>query len=202
MIRNIDWATYRKIADALGTRHYRLSYDGEDLELMTTSKGHGMYSRLLYRLIVILTEMLGLSLESCGDMTCDREDVERAIEPDECFYVENAARVRGKMTVDLTVDPPPDLAVEVDLSTDSQRRMGIYAKIAVPEIWRFDGAALSIHLRQPDGVYAVVERSRCFPVVAAADLTRFLQQRTPEVDENDLLRSFRDWVRQQLDKGK
>src|SRR5262245_7473212 len=92
MIRNVDWATYRKISDALGKRHYRLSYDGENLELMTKSKGHGMYSRFLYMLIRILSEETEKPPESCGDMTCDREDVERAIEPDECFYIDNAAR--------------------------------------------------------------------------------------------------------------
>lgn len=200
MIRNVDWATYRKISEALGTRHYRLSYDGENLELMTKSKGHGMYSRFFYRLIAILTEVLGLALESCGDMTCDNENVERAIEPDECFYIENAPRVMGREKVNLNIDPPPDLAVEVDLTTDARRRLGIYAALRVPEIWRYDGRAVTVHQRQADGTYAVVEGSRFFPLVTAADLTRFLQQRG-QTDENTLLNSFRDWVRGQVGTG-
>lgn len=202
MIRGIDWATYRKIADALGEHHhYRLSYDGQDLELMTKSKGHGRYGRLLSRFIDVLTEEMGLTLDSCGDMTCDREDVERAIEPDDCFYIQNEPLVRDKEKIDLAVDPPPDLGLEIDLTTDSRRRLGIYAALKVPEVWRYDGRnhAVTIHVLQPDGQYAIHERSRCLPLVGAADLTMFVQRRKNE-EENALLKAFREWVRQQINK--
>ena len=200
LIRNINWAAYRQINDALGEHHhYRLSYNGKDLELMTKSYGHGFYGRFFVHLIQILTEALGLPLSCAGDMTCDREDVERGIEPDECFYIENEPRVRGKEKLDLTVDPPPDLALEIDLTTDWRRRMGIYAAIRIPEVWCYEGRTETVTIRvlQADGRYAVVERSRCLPLVSAADLTMFVQRRKSE-EENSLLKAFREWVREQL----
>lgn len=200
LIRDIDWKAYRQISDALGEHHhYRLSYDGRDLELMTKSKGHGRYGSLLTRFVEVLTEELGLPIDSCGDMTCDREDLEKAIEPDNCFYIENEPRMREKEEIDLSVDPPPDLGIEIDLTTDSRRRLGIYAAIRVPEIWRYEGRKriVTICVLQTDGQYASVERSRTFPVVSAADLTRFVQRRVTE-SENDLVAAFREWIRAEL----
>jgi Uma2 family endonuclease len=199
LIRNIDWATYRKISDALIGRHYHMSYDGGDLELMTISMGHGAYSRLIVLMVYILVEEAGLPFESCGDMTLDREDLERGIQSDESFYITNAVRVQGKEKIDLSVDPPPDLGVEIDLTTDSRRRMGIYALIGVPEIWRYDGKIAAIFHRQADGIYALVEHSRYFPFLTGPALTRFIQLHV-QMEKSALLRSFRQWVREQLGK--
>jgi Uma2 family endonuclease len=197
LIRGIDWATYRKISDALAERHYHMSFDGKDLELMTISKGHGGFSRLLALMVFILTEETGMPHESCGDMTLERNDLKQGIEPDECFYLTNEPRVRGKQQIDLAVDPPPDLGVEIDLTTDSRRRLGIYAQIRVPEIWRYDGKEATIYQLQADGQYTIAERSRFFSFLSAADLSRFLARRN-ESDESMLLRSFREWVREQI----
>lgn len=199
LIRDIDWATYRKIADALVDRHYHMSFDGEDLELMTISDDHSQYSGILGDFVVVLTEETNQPRRTSGDMTLKREDLERAIEADQSFYIDNEARVRHKK-IDLAVDPPPDLGIEVDLTTDSRRRFGIYAKIGVPEIWRYDGEEVTILQRQPDGQYAVVAQSRYFSFLSAADLTRFLQQRE-QLDECALLIAFRQWVREQVGKG-
>jgi len=196
LLHGIDWAAYRKIADALPARHFHMSYDGEGLELMTISAEHAWYSRLLGYFVVVLTEEAGVPRRTAGDMTLNREDLERAIEPDESFYLSNEPNVRGK-TIDLSLDPPPDLGIEIDLTTDSRRRFRIYAKIGVPEIWRFDGTNATIFQRQPDGQYMPASSSRYFSFVTAADLTRFLLQRD-QVDENTLLRSFREWAREQL----
>src|SRR5262249_38374776 len=135
----VDWTTYRKISDALTGRHVRVTYDRGNLELMTISSKHGSCSRLSARLVQVLTEECGLPIYSCGDMTCDREDLDRGLEPDEGFYIENASRVRNKEQIDLTVDPPPDLAVEVDISRSSKSRLPVYAALRLPEVWRYDG---------------------------------------------------------------
>jgi Uma2 family endonuclease len=200
VLRDVDWATYRRISDALTGRHLHFAYDRGTLEFMTSSPIHARFSRLIARLITVLTEELGLPMSSCGDMTCDREDLERGIEPDECFYLNNEPLIRGKEKLDFTADPPPDLAVEIDISRSSHRRLGIYAALGVPEVWRFDGETLKIFQRGEAGQYAMAERSRHFPIVSAADLVRFLQ-RWSQVDENSLLRSFREWVREQITRN-
>jgi Uma2 family endonuclease len=164
---------------------------------MTISSRHGRFSGLIARLISVITEEMGIPICGCRDMTCDREDLERALEPDEGFYIENEPAIRAKEEIDLSIDPPPDLAVEVDLRRGPRSRMAIYAAIGVREVWHFDGEVLSINELGGDGQYTSVEQSPHFPFVTGADIVRFLQMRT-QLDENSLVRSFREWVREHL----
>src|SRR5262249_17087838 len=138
LVRGIDWPTYRKISDAFQGRHLRITFDRGNLELMTISRAHGSYSRLLGRFVFVLREEFTLPISSCGDMTCDREDLDRGLEPDESFYIVNEALVRDKEEIDLAVDPPPDLALEIDISRSSQNRLEIYAAMRVPEVWQWN----------------------------------------------------------------
>jgi Uma2 family endonuclease len=167
---------------------------------MTISHLRANLRRLIGRVIDVLTEELKLPIHSCGDMTLDREDLERGIESDEGFYITNEPLVRGKDEIDLSIDPPPDLAVEIDVSRSSRRRMGIYAAQKVPETWLFDGEKIHIYRLNPDGQYVEVERSRYFPLVPMEEVTAVLSRRT-HVDETSLIRSFREWVREQIAKN-
>jgi Uma2 family endonuclease len=193
----VDWGTYRTISDALKGRHLRLTYDRGTLELMTISPLHGKCSRLLGRLIIALTEELGLRVSGFGDMTCDREDLERGVEPDECFYLEHEPEVRDRDTIDFRTDPPPDLVAEIDITRNSRRRLVVYAALGVPEVWVYDGTALQVLRRDPQGEYQVAEQSRHFPQIPVQQLANFLARRT-HTDENSLLREFRVWVRERL----
>jgi Uma2 family endonuclease len=197
LLRAVDWQTYRKIAEALTGRHVRLTFDRGNLEFMTISSQHSRISRLIGALVQVLTEELELPFCPCGDMTCEREDLDRALEADEGFYIENEALIRGKDPIDLSVDPPPDLAVEVEVSRSSKRRMTIYAAMRVPEVWRCEEENVFIHQLGAEGQYVNVERSPHFPFLTAADLTRFRKLRT-QMDGNALVRLFREWVREQI----
>ncbi len=197
MLRAVDWETYRAISTALKGRHLRLTYDRGTLEFMTISPRHGNFSWLLGRLIVTLTEELGLPIRGFSDMTCDREDLERGAEPDECFYLENEPKIRDKDEIDLQSDPPPDLVVEIDISRSSLRRLGIYEALRVPEVWRYDGEILQVRRLNAQGEYQVVEQSGHFPRIPIGELAGFLARRN-QTDENSLVREFRAWVRQQM----
>ena len=132
---------------------------------------------LLSEFVSVLTQEIGMPICHYGDMTCERADLQCAIEADESLYLENELLVRSKEDLDFTVDPPPDLAVEIDLGRRSRNRMKIYGALGVSEIWRFDGENVCIHNGGEDGHYAVVEQSAlsiCFrqrpvPVLGAAD---------------------------------
>jgi Uma2 family endonuclease len=197
VLSGIDWKTYYTISRALNGRHLRIAYDGETLELMTISRIHSTLSRLLARFVVVLTEEFQLPVASCGDMTVDREDLERALEGDETFYIENEPLVRGKEQIDFTVHPPPDLGIEIDISSSSRRRMAIYAVLKVPEVWRYDSRMLTVFLLGPDGQYAPATASRYFPRIPIDQIATFLQ-RFNQVEENELVRQFRAWVREQI----
>jgi hypothetical protein len=100
--------------------------------------------------------------------------------------------MRGKLQIDLLVDPPPDLAIEIDITSSSLERLKIYAALGVKELWRFNGRDFLIYLLQ-DGIHEVHEQSEVLPILRASDLLCFLQKRG-EIGENALIREFRQWL--------
>jgi Uma2 family endonuclease len=197
LLRGLDWATYRALSDLLTGRHLHLAYDRGNLEFMTTSSMHGNFSRLLGRFVVVLADESNLPISSCGDMTCDREDLDRGVELDECFYLLNEPLVRGKEKIDLAVDPPPDLGVEIEITRSLVSRLSICEALGFPEIWRFHGRVLRVYHRTREGGYVESEYSFHFPFLKVQEMVPFLQKRT-EIEENRLVRQFRDWVREQI----
>jgi Uma2 family endonuclease len=153
---------------------------------------HESYKKLLGRIVESLTEALEIEILSLGSMTCDRQDLARGLEPDQCYYIQNEAKVWGKAKIDLQIDPPPDLAIEIDITSSSINRFAIYAKLGVPEIWRYDGQRISIHHLVGE-FYLLSDRSIAFPLVSTQDLQSFLDLKNT-VKENALMRRVRDWV--------
>ena len=197
LLRGVDWSTYRALSDLLTGRHLHLAYDRGNLEFMTLSRSHGNYSRLLGRFVFVLAEEFNLTISSCGDMTCDRQDLDRAVELDECFYLQNERLIRDKEKIDLAVDPPPDLGVEVEITRSLVRRLSICEALGFPEIWRFNGKVLRDYHRSSEGKYEESEYSLHFPFLKVQEMVAFLRKRT-EMDETSLVRLFRDWVKDQI----
>ncbi|MCI0681444.1 MAG: Uma2 family endonuclease [Gemmataceae bacterium] len=197
LFRDADWEMYEGLLHLLGDRPIRLTYDRGVLEIITLSFRHEKLSGLIDKLLDALADELNLDKQSGGSTTFRRQDLDRGLEPDECYYFENAELVRAKDEIDLTIDPPPDLAVEVDISCSSLNRLGIYAAIKVPEVWRYDGANLAILQLEADGEYHERPASRHFPSFPIHRLPEFLKL-AGAMSETQLLRRFREWVRQEL----
>lgn len=200
VISCVDWDTYVTFSDRLGERNIRVNYDGVNLELMTTSLEHERAKKLLARLLEALTEEMDIDILVAGSMTCRREDLERGFEPDECYWIAHEAQVRGRDHIDLTADPPPDLMLEVEITRSFLDRLAIAARLGVPEVWRWDGQTLRIMLLGSDGQYSESERSRALPFLPVVELVRFLQQDATQ-SETKLLRAFRVWVRERINRG-
>jgi len=201
LLDGVDWHTYERLLRAFqGRPAIRLTYDRGRLEIMIMTYEHEGQSHLLGRFIVVLTEELGLPIAGGGSTTFKRRDRKRGLEPDECFWIAHEAQVRGKKRIDLRRDPPPDLALEIDVTRQSVKRMPIYAALRVPEVWRLKAAQLTFHVLGADGHYSPDGPSACFPGLLAASLQPFLMLRG-HIDENALVRQFRDWVRQQIAAG-
>jgi Uma2 family endonuclease len=196
----IDWPTYTRLLNILSPWRVRLTYDRGELEIMSPSYLHEKSGGFLGRLVEAYTEELGLPIATGKSTTFRRRSPRKGIEADECYWIANEHRVRGKARIDLRNDPPPDLAVEIDITRSSLNRMGIYAALNVPEVWRFDGKTLTFNVLQPDGTYAVVAKSRAFPALSSADLLPFLALQG-QMDENAIIRQFRAWVRQRTFPG-
>jgi Uma2 family endonuclease len=197
LLSGVRWQTYRELRDLPENERARMTYDGGDLEIRSPSRRHEHYARLIERLIHVWTEELGIEIQSCGSMTMQRDDLQRGFEPDNCYYVSHLGLVRGKEELDFSVDPTPDLAIEIEVSRKAINKMAIYAAFGVPEVWRYDGQTLQAHVLV-EGRYQVQSRSDCFPEFPFSEVERLLA-RLSEAGETALVKSFRAWVQSRTD---
>lgn len=201
VLHNVDWRTYSRLLRALDERPgLRLTYDRGVLEIMTLSLGHEGQSRLCGRFVITAAEELGLEIACGGSTTMRRRKKQRGLEPDECYWIANEARMRGKDQFDPRSDPPPDLALEVDITHSSLNRMAIYTALGIPEVWRYDGQTVTFYQLQPAGRYVEITHSPSFPLIPSTILTSFLAQ-WGKLGANALVEQFRAWIRQQLAGG-
>jgi Uma2 family endonuclease len=193
----IEWGTYTRLLRVFEGRHrFRLTYDRGTLEIMSPSFNHEGPVSLLGWLIPALLEELNVPVRLGGSVTLRKRSRKRGLEPDRCFWIASAARLQGKTELDLRVDPPPDLAVEVDVTNSSLDRMSIYAALGVPEVWRLSADGLTFNILLGTR-YQVRTHSLAFPSLASTDLVPFLTQQG-QTDDLSIVRQFREWVRQHL----
>lgn len=201
VLYGVDWKTYSRLLRVLAERpSIRLTYDRGALEIMSPLLEHDNDADFLGVLARALSDELGLPIMGGGSTTLRRRRKQRGLEPDRCYWIANELPMRGKRHYDPRNDPPPDLALEVDVTRSSLDRLSIYAALGVPEVWRLDGQALTFHGLGTDGRYAQLADSRAFPKVLPTDLTRFLALRDQQ-DENAVVRQFRAWVQQRSAAG-
>lgn len=198
ILEGVSWQTYQVLLEELGDhRATRLAYDQGILEITVPSNLHEFIGRILEAIVRALTEELDMRLRGYGSTTLNREDLQRGIEPDSCFYIQSVDRILGrKLNVKLNIktDPPPDLAIEVDITSSSRRRFGIYLQLKIPEVWRYtEQRGLMIYQLQ-NGEYVECEFSPTFPMVSGAILMQFLQLAETE-DDNGIIHALRQWMR-------
>lgn len=202
-LRNVSWETYELLVEEDPNRSApRFFYDRGVLEIVSPSFEHEQIARVIASLVEELAVELDIDVVGAGSTTFKREDLARGFEPDAGFYFsENAAQVRGKRRISLDAgDPPPDLVVEVDITSPSASKLPIYARLGVTEVWRHDGDRLMIlRLRQDEeqGYYAEVPESALLAPtkVSGESLTRFVEEgltsRRPA-----WTRGVREWARE------
>jgi Uma2 family endonuclease len=200
VLRKISWATYEALLSDLEDSNVRLTYDRGDLEIMTVGPIHEWFKSHLRRMIDAATEELNIPIKSGGSTTFRRQLKQRGLEPDECYWVRHEPQVRGRKNLDLDVDPPPDLAIEVENTRSAVNKLAVYAGLGFPEVWRYNGQALRVAHLQPDGSYAWLDHSPTFPFLPLAELVRFLDQ-AEGMDETTWIRGFRAWVRAEIAPG-
>ena len=196
LLHDVPWEMYARLVKSFeGKRNVRLTYDRGSLEIMAPSFEHDDDGDFLADLAKILIEEFGLPIRRGGSVTLRRKRLRKGIEPDRCFWIANASKLEGVRQLDLRIHPPPDLAIEVDVTNPSLDRFGIYAKLGVPELWRLDGDELTFHLL--DGKkYVVTPTSRTFSGITPNDLMVFVQQGRGAADQGIATRAFRAWVKQ------
>jgi Uma2 family endonuclease len=195
ILYGISWETYERLLDDIGDSHAaHFAYDQGALEIMVPSEIHEKPNRTLALLVEVLAEELNIDLQRFGSTTFKRDDLHKGFEPDSSFYIQNEARVRGKEKLDLTVDPAPDLIIEVDVTSPSLNKFPIYAKLGIPELWRDKNNRIQIFSLR-NGEYVEVENSIAFPLLTSGIATQFLAE-SVTLPSTAWLRRVRQWVRE------
>ncbi len=194
VLRNISWETFEALLRDTGEdRGSRFAYDCGVLEIMTPLFEHENPKIQFDRFIFALAVELKTKIRSAGSTTLKRQPITKGIEPDTCYYIQNEPLIRGKQELDLTTDPAPDLAVEIDITSSSVNKLNIYAALGVGELWRYDGEVLKFY-QLVASEYIEIKLSIAFPLISVSDMNRFIQQ-SKTMDEIDLVQSFSVWVR-------
>jgi Uma2 family endonuclease len=194
VLQNISWETFEALLTETGEdRGSRFAYECGTLEIMTPLFEHENPKIQFDRFIFALVEELEIDIKSAGSTTLKRQIAKRGIEPDNCYYIQSEPIVRGRQTLDLETDPPPDLAIEIDITSSSVNKLAIYSALAVPELWRYNGRDLKFY-QLVEGQYVEREFSIAFATVSVSEISRFIEQ-SKTVGEIALLKSFRAWVR-------
>jgi Uma2 family endonuclease len=194
-LQGISWNLYENLLTEIGDAgKARLSYYRGDLEFMTPLPSHENYNRQIERAIVVLAEEQNLNYNLFGSMTIKRPDLAAGKEPDSCYYIANESAVRGKTELDFTQDPPPDLAVEIDITSSSINQLSLYAALGVGELWRYDGSALTFYQLQ-SGDYVTVDRSPTFSMLSPDRVLEFLTDCHSD-GINLAVKSLRKWVQE------
>lgn len=194
VLNGVTSEQYRAFLNALEDFSIRHSYDGWNLEMMSPRKDHEWIKGLVARMIELAAFDRGIILQTIGSTTLQAEGAQRGVQPDECYYVQHESAVRGKDEYEPAIDPPPDLAIEVDVTHSSIKRMPIFAELGVPELWRHDGRSMQFFRLGDDGEYHQILASIAFPFLTPNDFNRFIDDRKSQ-DEHSLLRAFLDHVR-------
>jgi Uma2 family endonuclease len=200
ILNNVSWETYERLVAETGDgRRTRLAYDRGTLEIMSPLSFHERCNWLLGQMFFILAEELEVDIIGLGQLTCRREEFLRGLEPDTCFYVKNAPLIEAKKDIDLEVDPPPDIMIEVDITNSSLNKFPIYTSLRVPEVWRFDGETLTFHVLRRDA-YVKRRFSPTFPGLAlGSEVPKFIKKATTQ-KPMPVLKEFRAWVKQHAHK--
>ncbi len=196
-LRDVDWAEFEAIVVELGDRRAsRIAYFDRTLELRMPLPKHEVDKELIGDMVKILLEELDIDNECFGSTTFKRQDLGVGVEPDQCFYIQNSAVMIGKRRLDLTVDPPPDLVIEVDVT--SKTGLEVYRQLGVPEVWRFENGTLQISVLDR-GVYQETETSVQFPNLPIAQKVSEAIIEGQLIGRSKVLKTFRLWVRSNLE---
>lgn len=192
ILENVTWKELETIIAELGEhRAARIAYDRGILEIISPLAEHEFDKEIISDLVKALLEELNIEFRCLGSTTFKNQFMAQGIEPDQCFYIQNEAVIRGKKRLDLTIDPPPDLALEIDIT--SRTHLNIYQGLKVPEVWRFENGILQINLLQ-NGVYVESKSSLNFPNLPLIEVIPESLQKSRTIGRNATLKAFKNWV--------
>ncbi len=196
LIHDLDWSEFEAILDELGeNRASRIAYSDGILEIRMPSPKHEREKSIIGDVVKILLEELEIDCECFGSTTFKRQAMKYGIEPDECFYIQNHQTMIGKDRLDLSMDPPPDLAIEVDITSKTQ--IDAYIRLGVPELWVYEDAELKIYILEAKQ-YQTSTTSPTFPQLPILAWIAEVLEQSRATGRSPALRAFRQKIRSTL----
>ncbi len=190
---DVSWEEYEDLLERVGEASgLRISFNEGIMQVMTLSTEHESYGEFISHLISHLSFKLRINIAFFGSATIRKKRGKKGKEPDCCFYVQTAAQIGNRMKLDFEKDPPPDVAIEIDVHHESRDKFAIYAGLSVPEVWLYNGKQLTIHLLRGSR-YVKATTSQALPMLTSAILTEFLTRRRQEGEYQALL-AFDEWL--------
>lgn len=196
LLEDVSWQQLESILAELGeSRAARLSYSNGRLEIMVPLPEHEKAKEIIGDMVKILLEEQQIAFETLGSTTLKNERMTQAVEPDTCFYIQNQEAVIGKNRLDMSLDPPPDLAIEIDLTSRTQ--LDNYQILGVPELWRYAQRGLQINVLQA-GRYVESDFSPTFPEIPIIELVNRYVGQSQVYGRTQAIQGFRSWLRENL----
>ena len=197
LLKDVSWQMYEDLIEELGEkRGSRINYSRGLLEIMVPSVEHEDDTVMIGDFLAVILEEYDIEFRNLGSTTFKSQTLNQGIEADRCYYIENEALIRGKKRIDLIIDPPPDLAIEIDIT--SRTRFDNYRILGVGELWRFDGTKLEINVLQ-NGEYRQYQESPHFPGLPITTAIPDYLNRSKIEGRNQTMKAFRAWVREKID---
>lgn len=192
-LKQVSWDFYEATIEEFADRNLKITYLDGEMEIMSPLPEHEAYKRAMADLIIIATLRLRIPRKSFGSATFRSRPKKAGVEPDECFYFGEIASVAGMKRFDPKLHRAPDLVIEAEVFNSAVPRQPVYARLGVPEIWRYNGNALRILQLQSPQQYVERTSSRVLPMLPIAELAGFIKKMT-DGDETNVLEAFEQWV--------
>lgn len=198
LLKDVSWQMYENILEELGEkRSARINYFQGILEIMTPLPEHEDDKVIIGDLLKALLEEIDIEFRSLASTTFKNKLMETGVEADDCFYIQNESLIRGKKRIDLIIDPPPDLAIEIDIT--SRTNLNNYEALGVPELWRYDGQILDINVLENDK-YINSSISRNFPKFPLIDAIPQYVEQSKIQGRTATIKAFRSWIKSTMGK--
>jgi Uma2 family endonuclease len=174
ILHDISWETYEKIlAEHNEVSNPHFAYCDGELEIAGLGYKDEKTKQLLFELVVKIARILEVDYEGAASTTFRKEKKKKGFEGDATFYFKNVAVIRGKSDINLSIDPPPELVIEVDITHGSLPKFPIFSALGIEEIWRFDGEGMNFYRLQGED-YVEATESVCLRGVKSETVTELL----------------------------
>ena len=196
LLDRVSWEQFESILTELGDRRAaRVSYSNGLLEIMVPLPEHEKAKEIIGDIVKLLLTERGIDYDALGSTTLKSERMTQGVEPDACFYIQNQRFAIGKNRLDLSVDPPPDLAIEIDLTSRTQ--LDNYRSLGVPELWRYDKQGLQVYLLQA-GEYVESAVSPTFPDLPIVELVNNCIRQSRSIGSSQAIKELRNWLKENV----